>query len=154
MAKAKENEKALARELYMQTGMTIKEIAGIAQVNRATVGEWATSENWEAIKKAQQHSPDKLIQAYYAELDELNAHIQAKEKGKRFADSKESDARNKIIISIMRLKNQTSLPQYVAVMIKFMEVLQSKSLKLSKEVAPLANEFLNDMAAAIIQTQD
>lgn len=153
MAKAKDKEKLLAKELYMQTNKTIEEIASIVNANRLTVGSWAKEGNWKTMKDAQKQTPERVVQALYAELEELNAHILKQPEGMRFADSKQSDARNKIILSIKRMQNQIALPQYVAVLIKFLEALQSKNLDLSKQLAPHANEFLNDMASSLTQQE-
>jgi hypothetical protein len=84
------------------------------------------------------------VQAMFAELEQLNAFIANKAEGKRYADSKESDARNKIILSIKRMQNQIALPQYVAVLVRFCEYVQKADLELSKKVAAIANDFLNE----------
>ncbi len=154
MAKAKDKERLLAKELYMQTNKTIEEIASIVGVNRLTVGGWAKDEKWRVMKDAQQQTPERVVQALYSELEELNKHIQTLPEGRRFADSKISDARNKIILSIKRMQNQIALPQYVAVLIRFLEHVQTKDMELSKKLAPVANDFLNDMASTLINKQD
>lgn len=133
----------------MQTDKTIEEIASIVDVNRITVGKWKDAEGWKTMKDAQKQTPDRVVQNLYAELEELNAFIKSKPEGQRFADSKISDSRNKIILSIKRMQNQIALPQYVSVLIKFLEHLQSRDLALSKQVAPFANDFLNDMASIL-----
>ena len=149
MARSKSNEKLLAKELYMQTDKTIEDIASIVNVSRLTVGGWAKEGKWKTIKDAQKQTPERVVQTLYSELEELNAFIQKQPEGLRFADSKQSDARNKIILSIKRMQNQIALPQYVAVLIKFLEALQTKDLALSKSLAPYANEFLNDIATSL-----
>jgi transposase len=144
VARNKDNQRILAKELYLQTNKTLEEIAEIVIVNRTTVSTWCKAENWKAIKDAHQQTPERVVQSLYAELEQLNAHIHKRPEGMRFADSKESDARNKIILSIKRMQNQIALPQYVAVLIKFLEHVQRNNLELSKQLAPVANDFLND----------
>lgn len=146
MAKAKEAEKLLAKELYMQTEKTIEEIASIVKVNRLTVGTWAKEGNWKSLKDAQKLTPERIVQGMYEELEQMSAHIKSLPEGLRFADSKTSDARNKIILGIARLKNQVALPQYVSVLVKFIDYVQSKNIELSKEVMPHMNEFLNEQS--------
>ncbi|MFM2385688.1 MAG: hypothetical protein RL660_445 [Bacteroidota bacterium] len=144
MARSKDNQRQLAKELYLQTNKTLEEIAAIVQVNRGTVSTWCKAENWEAIKNAQSQTPERVVQAMFAELEQLNSYIANKPEGKRYADSKESDARNKIILSIKRMQTQIALPQYVAVLVRFLEYLQKANIDLSKQVATIANDFLND----------
>jgi hypothetical protein len=149
MAKGKEKEKALAKELYLQTNKTLEEIADIVSVSRLTIGTWSKEGKWKDIKEVQSQTPERIVQALYNEVEQLNRAVSNRADGMRYADSKESDARNKIILSIKRMQTQIALPQYVAVLIKFLEHVQKIDLELSKKIAPIANNFLNDAAEAL-----
>jgi transposase len=148
MAKAKDKEKLLAHELYLQTNKTIEEIASIVGVNRLTVGGWVKEGKWKTIKEVQKQTPERVVQSMYAELEQLNKHIQNKDEGERFADAKIATSRNLIILGIKRMQQQIALPQYVAVLTKFLEHVQRMDIELSKLIAPIANDFLNDVAEA------
>jgi len=148
MAKAKDKEKLLAKELYMQTSKTIDEISTIVSVNRLTVGGWAKEGNWKAIKEAQKQTPERVVQSMYAELDQINEFIKKQKEGLRFPDAAIANSRNLIILGIKRMQQQIALPQYVAVLSKFLEHIQRLDLELSKKLAPIANDFLNDVAEA------
>jgi transposase len=152
MAKGKEKEKALAKELYLQTNKTLEQIAEIVLVSRLTISTWAKDGKWKSTKDVQAQTPEKIVQALYAEVEQLNKNIAGRKDGFRFADSKESDARNKIILSIVRMKNNLALPQFVAVLYKFLDHVQSSDLELSKKITPIANDFINDMASVLTAT--
>ncbi len=142
MAKIKQRE--LARELYLQTDKSQKEIATMCEVSEKTLGKWITDANWDGIKKAQRESPEKIINDLYAELEEINTAIKGNDPGHRFADAKTADARNKIIVSINRLKKEVALPQYVAVSTALIDFIASRDLEAAKRVRPLFDEFLRN----------
>ncbi|MEZ5017349.1 MAG: hypothetical protein R2800_09880 [Flavipsychrobacter sp.] len=146
MAK-KDKEKNLARELFLYTNKTQKEIAEIVDVNTKTMSQWVSDGEWETIKKMQQQTPERIINDLYKELDEINSFIKNKEEGKRYADSKEADARNKIISSIKGMVREVALPQYVQVIVKLMDYLQRHDLATAKALNPHANDFLLAISA-------
>lgn len=146
MAK-KTTERALAKELYFYTGKTQKEIAGIVGVSEKTLSDWAWEGDWEALKKAVELTPERVVQDLYKELEELNKLIQSREPGYRFADAKEADARRKIVSTIRDMHKQVSLPQFVQVIMGFMDYLLAQDLELAKQVNTYANDFLMEKSA-------
>lgn len=144
MGRTKDKEKKLAKVLYFETSKTLEEIAAIAKVNRSTISGWIKNEGWDTIREVQKQTPERVVQDLYAELEELNSAIRMREEGMRYATSKESDSRNKIILSIHRLQNKIALPQYVTVLMNFLDYVQQEDLDLSKKVAKVANNFLSD----------
>ncbi len=144
MARTKDKEKTLAKELYFHTNKTIEEIAEIVNVNRSTLSGWIKANGWATIKEAQKQTPERVVNDMYAELEQMNKAIKSREEGAKYATSGESDSRNKIITGIAKLQNQTGLAQYVQVLTSAMDFIQSKDLDLSKKIVPLLQEFLMD----------
>jgi predicted DNA-binding protein YlxM (UPF0122 family) len=153
VARNKDKEQQLAKELYLNGNLTLEYIAEAVKVNRTTVSTWAKEGNWKLLKNVLQTTPDKVIAKLYAELQELSNLIDSKPSGQRYANSKEADARNKTIRDIKLLKAQVGVKEYVAVLIKFLEHVQKQNLELSKQLAPIANDFLND-AVELINKKD
>jgi predicted DNA-binding protein YlxM (UPF0122 family) len=141
---AKDKQQQIAKELYLNGNLTLEYIAEAVKVNRTTVSAWCKDGNWKLLKEVIQNTPDKVIAKLYAELQELSDAIDNRPPGQRYATSKEADARTKTLKDIKLIKAQVGVKEYVAVLIKFLEHVQKHNLELSKQLAPVANDFLND----------
>jgi predicted DNA-binding protein YlxM (UPF0122 family) len=141
---AKDKEQQIAKELYLNGNLTLEYIADAVKVNRATISSWCKEGNWKLLKEVIQTTPDKVIAKLYSELQELSDSIDSRPAGQRYATSKEADARTKTLKDIKLIKAQVGVKEYVAVLIKFLEHVQKNNLELSKQLAPVANDFLND----------
>jgi transposase len=139
-------KRELARELYLNTNKSQKEIAEIVDVTEKTISNWCRDNDWEATRKTILFNPEARIKALNNELMQIEAHIAGKEDGERFADSKLSDVRIKIIRSIHLLNSEVTLAQKVAIIMKFMDALAAKDLPLAKQVNEHADNFLKTEA--------
>lgn len=146
---AKIHERELAKELFLQTNLTQKQIAEKVGVGEKTMSIWAIEGEWESLKRSQNESPERIIRALYGELEEINRAIQGREEGKRFADSREADARNKIIASINRMTKEVAMPQYVSVCMKLVDFVAARNLSLAKDLSELITEFLLEKSKQI-----
>lgn len=69
---AKENPKRkLAYELYMNTGMTQKEISESIDVSEKTICAWAAAGSWESLKTANTITEPELVANYYKILKKI-----------------------------------------------------------------------------------
>lgn len=138
----KKKEQDLARELFLNTDRSQKDIAEIVGVSQKAVSGWATDGHWAEMKKMREQTPERIVSDLYRELDEINTAIKNREAGTRFATSAEADARRKIISSIKDMMKEVTLPQYVHVIVALMDYLQNIDLEAAKLLTPLANDFL------------
>ena len=138
--KAKRN---LAQQLYFNSEMTQKDIANYVDVTEKTMGEWVEKNGWREQKSAMQVTSQRVIQGMYGELKQIDDMIKAREIGQQFANSKEADARMKLIKSIQMLQKNVLLPQYVQVMIAFVDYLQQADMNVAKQVNSYITDFLN-----------
>ena len=137
---AKPAEKALAKELFLQTSMSQKAIAERVGVTENTMSKWCAL--WEGEKKLREQGQEQIVQSMMREVIEINEAIKAKPAGERYADARTADARNKIIAGIQRLQRSLALGQYVTVMEEFIDHLAEIDLDLAKRINPVSTQFL------------
>lgn len=103
-------KKEWAQSLYTKEGLTIaKELALKVGVTEKTMGRWINEGEWKTLKRSLLLTRQEQLAMLYAELEQINTHIQTKPEGKKFADSKEADARRKLVKDIESLEQETSL---------------------------------------------
>ena len=141
---AKKNEQELAKQLFLQSDKTQKQIASIVGTQESTIGKWVKDGGWEELKETLRTSDEQIIRDLYQELVKITERVKKSEDG--FADSKIADARNKIIASINRMQKQVALPQKVAVCMQLLDFVAAKDLKLGKDLDTHIGRFLNDQA--------
>lgn len=105
-----------ARTLYMtQPTLTQKEIAARVGITEQTLSRWVRTEGWEELRKASQFTKENEIKRMYAQLAELNAMIESRDKGCRFPSSKEADIQRKIAANIHQLEFRAGLTDIIQV---------------------------------------
>jgi uncharacterized protein YjcR len=140
---AKKNEQELAKQLFLQSDKTQKQIASIVGTQESTIGKWVKEGGWDDLKETLRTSDDQIIRDLYAEMVAINKFI--KENG-GYPDSKMADARNKVIASINRMQKQVALPQKVAVCMQLLDFVAAKNLTDGKTLDTYIGRFLNDQA--------
>lgn len=69
-------KKKLAKKLYINTGLSKKDIAEQLGVNRNTISNWVKINNWDAIKESQNITKSELLQQAYRQLKAINQTIE------------------------------------------------------------------------------
>lgn len=117
-----DQKKQWAKTLYTKEGVSVaKELALRVGVTEKTMGKWIAEGNWKTLKKSLLITRQEQLAALYNELEQVNNYIQTKPEGKKFADSKEADARRKLIKDIESLEQETSLNDVYNVARKMLE---------------------------------
>lgn len=135
----KTREKLLARELYLHTSMSQKDIAAYVGVREQTLSLWVHDGGWEDLKSAREITREHLLKKAYRQLDRIHAYIE--EQG-GIPNKKINDAKSTVIREIQTLERQESLSLYVAVMEKFLLFVSARSPELARDLSPLQLEFL------------
>lgn len=78
MAAQKQVEKDLAKILFVNEGVTQKEIAQRLNVSEKTIGKWAKKDNWEKEKTSLLITKDKQISDLYNQLSAVNEEIKTR----------------------------------------------------------------------------
>lgn len=143
---AKKSEKLLARELYLNTSMTQREIADKLRVTVKTISDWKDEGNWEALRAAKKVTKAALISNYYTILNTMQTQIAARPEPENVPTSKEADIMAKIGSQIEKIDKQSSLQDYILAFEEFLEFLMGKEPDLARQIAPYQYEFLQEKA--------
>lgn len=146
MAK-KKAEEALARELYMNTDKSLKEIAEIVKVSQNTLGEWSKSGQWETLKTARSITKPQLVSNYYSAIKQIQDNIAARKVPDNVPTPKEADVLAKIHAQVQRLESKSSLSDYIEAYEGFLKFMLNKKPDLAREIAPYLYEFCEVKAA-------
>jgi hypothetical protein len=143
---AKKSEKLLARELYLNTFMTQKEIADRLNVTVKTICDWKDEGNWEALRAAKKVTKAALISNYYTILYTMQEQIASRDIPDNVPTSKEADIMAKIGSQIEKIDKQSSLQDYILAFEEFLEFMLERDPELARKIAPYQYEFLQQKA--------
>lgn len=147
---AKDNERELAKTLFLETNKTFKEIAAIVGVGEKTVGAWAKEDEWEDLKKSLTVRPERIVQNLYKELQEFDEYMKGLSLPERIAIApKVNDARAKCVKVITLLKREVGLTQIVTVCTRLIDKIAKKDLELAKKMQPYVDELLREASKEI-----
>ena len=143
MGKSKTLERTQSQELFVNTNLTLKEIAAMVNVSAAKVGQWSKEDKWELQRTAKQNTAEKIISGWYGQLQLLNEQI---ENNGGIPSSADSDKISKITDSIQKLSKKQNLSMYHLVLKEFLLELQQSTPDAAKILAPLMLDFLKQKA--------
>lgn len=133
--------KDVAKVLYMQ-GWKQKEIAARLTVSENTVSRWAKAGHWDSLKKSTINSRTERLAELYEELAEFNRMIKDKEDYK-VPDSKEADARRKLITDIAALETKYNIADTMSVAKDFITFVGEIDYEFSRQALTYFDAFIN-----------
>lgn len=137
----KRDNKELAEILFLQ-GYKQKEIALKLSISETTVSKWSKAMNWRHKKDNLIMSKESRLSELYQELAEFNRMIKAKE-GYKVADSKEADARRKLVTDIKDLETKYNVAETISICKDFVTYLKDLDYDFAVEVMKAAEGFIN-----------
>lgn len=145
-------KKAQAEYLFLHTDLTAVAIAQIVNVTEKTLSAWVNANNkaWKIARTAKAITPERLIAAYYSQLNELNEMINKREEGERFPSSTEADTISKLVNQIEKLKKKHNLSSYISAIDEFTKFLNRKDANLVKQLAPFCIDFMREKANVLV----
>ncbi len=146
MTMNKSQKKQLAKELYLNTSRTLKEIASMVGVSEPTIIRWKREGNWQTLKQAWANTIDKELPRLYQQLKAFNVYIETKPEG--CGSAKDYDALNKLK-SIIKAFDKNSLSSEIQTITNFINYLKSIDLDMAKTIIPYADAYLKDQAAKL-----
>ena len=142
MKQTRQQQREVAQLLYLSGSLRQKEIALKLGVSENTVSRWAKADNWDTLKTNLLTAKKQRLSELYNELKEFNRMI-AEKDGYKVADSKEADARRKLITDIKELETKYSLAQTITIGEDFCELVKQVDYTLAERVMELYNGFIN-----------
>ncbi|MEZ7494502.1 putative DNA-binding transcriptional regulator [Leeuwenhoekiella aequorea] len=141
-----QRKKDYAKLLYTVEGVTVqKELAERVGVSAVTMNKWVNEEGWESLRASVIITKENELHRLYCQITELNDFIMAKEKGQRFANSKEADTLIKLTGAVRQLETETSLADIIEVMKQFINHIREDDYEKAKEVTALADVFVKSI---------
>lgn len=136
-----DNKRQIARTLFVQGGMTQKEIASKLEVTEQTISRWAKKDHWDELKKNVMSGKQEILRSLYTELQKLQTII---EEDGGVADSKQADIRRKLITDIRQLETRYSVSQTVQVGMDFCEFLKEIDFELAGKISQYFQAFIDE----------
>jgi DNA-binding XRE family transcriptional regulator len=138
-----EGKKALARELFIKSALTRKEIATNVGVTEKTLRSWIDAGNWETIKESIHVTRNQLLDEAYQQLAAINKKIR-EEYGN--APTKElSDVKSVIRKEIETFSSQP-LHKYIEVFEEMIQYLQKNHPAQVSIFGNLSQEFITEVS--------
>lgn len=135
-------KKDFAKSIYLGEDLTQEEIAERVGVKRQTVSRWIREGNWERHKVSITITREEQLKNLYLQLSELNAAINKKPAGERFANATESDTISKISNAIKKMETDVGLADILSVFKSFVKWLRTYDMARSKEIVPLLDAYI------------
>ncbi|MBR5237461.1 MAG: putative DNA-binding transcriptional regulator [Paludibacteraceae bacterium] len=136
-----DNKRQIARTLFVQGGMTQKEIASKLEVTEQTISRWAKKDHWDELKKNVMSGKQEILRSLYTELQKLQTII---EENGGVADSKQADIRRKLITDIRQLETRYSVSQTVQIGMDFCEFLKEIDFDLAGKISRYFQSFIDE----------
>jgi transcriptional regulator with XRE-family HTH domain len=141
-----QRKKDYAKLLYTTQGVTVgKELAERAGVSEQSISKWRNEENWEHLRASVIITKESEIKRFYAQIVELNDHIDAREKGHRFANSKEADVQLKLTAAVKNLETETSVAEAIEVLKNFIQHVRQYDYEQAMAITTAADGYVKTL---------
>ncbi|MGB0870338.1 MAG: DUF1804 family protein [Flavobacteriales bacterium] len=148
--KDRNSKKDLGRLLYVENGLTQKQIATRLGVSTVTVGRWSAKDDWTRLRATHIMGKKETLSRLYEQITELDNAIRSKPKGQRYADSKQADTLVKLTASVERLETKKSLSRITDVLKDFLRwTAENLDKDESMKIIDLTDKYVNEKALNI-----
>ncbi|MCX8482126.1 MAG: hypothetical protein ORN50_00995 [Crocinitomicaceae bacterium] len=140
-----DEKRELARNLYVKSDFTRKQIAAQVVVTEKTLRKWIDEGEWDKMKDSLQITRPRLLQDAYSQLAKINTYINEKLDG--IPNKELSDAKAVIRKEIETFSDQP-IHKYIEVFEEFISYLAKTQPASVQEFAKLSQEFINQLNKA------
>ncbi|MBK5719784.1 helix-turn-helix domain-containing protein [Dysgonomonas sp. Marseille-P4677] len=137
-----DTKKKNAKALFITGQYQQKEIAELVGVTVQTISRWVNSEKWDVELASLTITKEKQLARYYAQINEINEAISERDKGQRYANSKEADILNKLSAAAQKLESETGVRDIVDVSIGLLEWVRGFDVEKAKELSDLFDGYI------------
>ncbi len=135
-------KKELAKELFLNTTLTQKEIAERVGVTANTISKWCIP--WKKIKAAKTSTRDEIVARYFRMIDNI---LKGAEDEDRCITDGEADKISKLNKAKDSIDKELSLSMYIQVFIEYNSWLINLNADLAKDNNTFQNKFINVKAS-------
>lgn len=137
-----DTKKKNAKALFITGQYQQKEIAELIGVTVQTISRWVNTEKWDLELASLTITKDKQLARYYAQINEINEEIAGRDKGQRYANSKEADTLLKLSAAAEKLESETGVREIVDVSIGLLEWVRQNDPDKAKELSNLFDGYI------------
>lgn len=143
MANKKKKEETVARELFINTQMTQKDIAEQLNISPTTVVKWAALGKWDELRDGKQSTTSQTVAILKGMFKTMV------EKNKEKLDNNQltpgdMDAQIKLKNQIEDVEQSLSIPTIIEVLDRFLGFIPKSEKEFRKELAGWQTKFLMD----------
>lgn len=142
MGTKKELERGFAKVLFINDGLTQKEISERLNVTEKTIGRWVKEGEWENLKKSLLVTKENQLVMLYNQLDFINNHIHTREF--KIASTKEADVISKLTSAIKKLETETSIAETVEVCKQLIQFVRQTDIEFSSQLVKYCDVFITN----------
>jgi transcriptional regulator with XRE-family HTH domain len=138
-------KKEWAKLLYLKEKVTQKEIAEKVHVTEKTLSKWVNLEKWETLKASITITKEEALRRIYMQINEINAAIQIKPEGQRYAKGSEANDLSKLCLAAKSLESEASISDVMEVFKRFICWVRPLNLEKAKEIIVLQDSFIRTL---------
>lgn len=146
MGRSKTTEKLIAQELYINTNLTLQEIAQKLNVRDATISVWKKEGAWDTLKTARNITRAELIKNYYQAIANLQKRINERPYPDNVPTPAEADILSKLTTQAEKLNKSITLAQMIQVFEDYIAYLRTYNSDLVKIVSETSLNFIENKA--------
>lgn len=135
-----QKKKELAKELYLNTTLTQKEIAERVGVTEKTLKKWREAGDWEKLKSAMLSTKDEIISRY---LRMINSILEIAENDDRAVTDAEADKISKLNKAMDAINKELGLSVIIQVFQEYNAFLLPLNTDLAKANNIYQDKFIN-----------
>lgn len=148
---AKEQERRLARTMYIDQGRTAKEIAQRLKVTENTVGNWVKVGNWQEVRNAKQNMPDQTainLKELINDLTQKRIDMESDPTATAKDKAKLADEASKWTkaLEALRVKGAIPLSTQLAVIERLFDELGRKHPDILIKLVDFQEEYITELA--------
>ncbi len=149
MAAKKDKEKLLAKELYLATDKSLKDISAIVAVSQNHVGRWAREGGWDNLKSARTVTKQQMIANYYKLLKDMHDNIAARPTPTNVPTIQEVNIMSQLTNQLAKFEKKGGLSEVVYIIEQFLQWMLKVDAVRASSIAPFAYEFCETKAREI-----
>ncbi|MCD6013591.1 MAG: putative ATPase subunit of terminase (gpP-like) [Flavipsychrobacter sp.] len=140
------SKKLKAKELYLQTGLSKTQIAGILGISRRCLHYWIRQDNWIRLKQSAEHMPSLMAEKCYYLFHHLTDNYLADYRAKHLT-RENIETLYRLTLTIKNLKNRTTINESMEMFALFQDGLQKHNPELAKAITPYVEKYLTNRSS-------
>ena len=140
-------KKQQAKELFFQTDLSKTQIANLLGISRRSLHYWVKDEHWGRLRESATQLPALLAEKCYHIFGHLTDQYLSELRATKPISHKEADTLHKLVITIGKLKNRSTLNENIETFSYFLDGLKQQAPEVARQVTPYIDKYLAGRAS-------